>query len=109
MQASQIFVWVKTKTFEHLNCKLMSTSHDPNSNLMKNREYSVTQLKYCNLMYLTNYTRPDIAYAISRLNCYIQSPNQDHWNTIYRVFKYLKATIDYGLCYSIFPNVVEED
>ena len=58
-------------------------------------------------MYLINCTRPDIAYAVGRLSQYTQSPNQDHWTTIRRVLKYLRGTINYDLCFSGFPSVLE--
>ena len=54
-----------------------------------------------------NYTIPDIAYAISRLSWYTQSYNQDHWTAARRVLKYLRGTINYGLCFSGFPSVLE--
>ena len=60
------------RRFEHFDCKLVSTPYDPNSQPKKNREHSAAQ------MYLANYTRPNIAYAIGRLSQYTQSPNQDH-------------------------------
>ncbi|KAL6329572.1 hypothetical protein AAG906_022149 [Vitis piasezkii] len=58
-------------------------------------------------MYLMNCTRPDIAYAVGRLSRYTQSPNQDHWTAVRRVLKHLKGTINYGLCFSGFPSVLE--
>ena len=58
-------------------------------------------------MYLMNCTRPDIAYAVGRLSRYTQSPNQDHWTVVHRVFKYLRGTINDGLCFSGFPSVLE--
>ena len=96
---------------EHFDCKSMSTPYDPSSQLKKNREHSVAQIEYAqiigNLMYLMNYTKPDIAYAVGRLSWYTQSPNQDHWTIVRRVLKYLRGTINYGLCYSGFPSVLE--
>ncbi|RVW24885.1 Retrovirus-related Pol polyprotein from transposon TNT 1-94 [Vitis vinifera] len=58
-------------------------------------------------MYLMNCTRSDIAYAVGRLSRYTQSLNQDHWTTIRRVLKYLRGAINYGLCFSGFPSVLE--
>ena len=58
-------------------------------------------------MYLMNCTRPDIAYTVGRLSQYTQSPNQDHWIVVCRVLKYLRGTINYGLCFSGFPSVLE--
>ena len=58
-------------------------------------------------MYLMNCTRPEIAYAIGRLSQHTQSPNQDHWTPVLRVLKYLRGTINYGLCFSGFPSVLK--
>ena len=58
-------------------------------------------------MYLMNCTRPDIAYTIGRLSRYTQSPNYDYWTAVRRVLKYLRDTINYGLCFSGFPSVLE--
>ena len=62
------------RKFERFDCKLVSTPYDPNSQLKKNREHSVAQIEYAqiigSLMYLMNYTRPDIAYAVGRLSWY---------------------------------------
>ncbi|KAJ9684091.1 hypothetical protein PVL29_016537 [Vitis rotundifolia] len=99
------------RKFEHFDCKPVSTPYDPSLQLKKNRELSVAQIEYAqilgSLMYLMNYTRPDIAYAVGRLSRYTQSPNQDHWTAIRRVLKYLRGTINYGLCFSGFPSVLE--
>ena len=54
-----------------------------------------------------NCTRPDIAYAVSKLSRYTSNPGVEHWNVVSRVLKYLKHTIEYALCYSSFPAVVE--
>ena len=58
-------------------------------------------------MYLMKCIRLDITYAVGRLSRYTQSPNQDHWTVVHRVLKYLRGTINYGLCYSEFPSVFE--
>ena len=70
------------KRLEHFDCKLVSNPYDPNSHLKTNREHSVSQTEYAqkigSLMYLSNCTRPAIAYTIGILSRYTQSPNQDH-------------------------------
>ena len=62
------------RKFEHFDCKLVSTPYDSSSQLKKNKEHNITQIEYAqiigNLMYLINYTRPDIAYAVERLSRY---------------------------------------
>ncbi|RVW59407.1 Retrovirus-related Pol polyprotein from transposon TNT 1-94 [Vitis vinifera] len=59
------------RKFEHLDNKPVSTPYDPSSQLKKNREHSVAQIEYAqiigSLMYLINYTRPNISYAVGRL------------------------------------------
>ena len=96
------------RKFEHFDCKPVSTLYDPSLQLKKNIEHSVAQREYAqiigSLMYLMNCTRPDIPYAVGRLSRYTQGLNQDHWTIVRRVIKYLRGTINYGLCYSGFPR-----
>ncbi|KAL0561069.1 hypothetical protein IC582_001487 [Cucumis melo] len=58
-------------------------------------------------MYLMNYTRPDIAYAVSRLSRYTHNPDRYHWNVLRHLLRYLKGTIDYCLYFNKFPAVLE--
>ena len=48
-------------------------------------------------MYITNCTRPDIAYAVGRLSRYTSNPNNEHWEALIRVLRYLKYTMSYGI------------
>ena len=59
-------------------------------------------------MYLVNFIRPDIAYTVGRLSRYTKSSNKNYYISIHRVVKYLRGTIYYGLCYIVFPSVLEE-
>ena len=52
------------------------------------------------LMYLANYTRPDIAFSVNLLTRYSSAPTQRHWNGIKHILRYLKGTTDMGLFYS---------
>ena len=58
-------------------------------------------------MYVMNCTRPDIAYAVSKLSRYTSNPGPNHWKAIVRVLRYLKYTQNYGLHYSKYPAVLE--
>ena len=84
---------------------------DPSVKLMPNKGMAVSQLEYsqaiCCLMYVMTSTRPDIAYAVGRLSRYTINPSTQHWQAIQRVFKYLKGTMDYGLCYLGYALVLE--
>ena len=52
------------------------------------------------LMYLSTMTRPDIAFAVSKVSQYTSKPHQIHWNAVKRIFSYLKGTANYGILYS---------
>ncbi|KAL6343805.1 hypothetical protein AAG906_027576 [Vitis piasezkii] len=87
------------RKFEHFDCKPVSTSYY-RFTTKENKEHSVTQIEYAHiigsLMYLMNCTRTDIAYLTrSRLS-------QDT-----QILKYLRGTINYGLCFSGFPSALE--
>ena len=65
---------------------LARTPVDISLYLSKNKGDAVSQLKYSqiigSLKYLMNCTRPDIAYAISKLSRYTSNPGEDHWKAI---------------------------
>ena len=90
---------------------LARTPVDVNLYLSKNKGDAVSQLKYSqiigSLMYLMNCTRPDIAYAISKLSRYTSNPGEDHWKAIIRVLRYLRFTRDHGLNFTRYPAVLE--
>jgi hypothetical protein len=51
------------------------------------------------LMYLTN-TRPDICFVVNTLSQYLVEPRRLHLVAAKHVMRYLKGTLDYGLCYT---------
>ncbi|GJR29762.1 retrotransposon protein, putative, ty1-copia subclass [Tanacetum coccineum] len=52
-------------------------------------------------------TRPDLAYAVSRLSRYTSNPSVAHWKAMTRVLHYLRYSRDYGLHYDRYPAVIE--
>ena len=52
------------------------------------------------LIYLENYTQPDIAFSINLLARYSSAPTKRHWNEIKHILRYLRGTSDMGLFYS---------
>lgn len=48
-------------------------------------------------MYLAVATRPDISFAVGSACRYLNQPNENHVNTIKRIFKYIKGTINFGI------------
>jgi hypothetical protein len=57
------------------------------------------------LMYAMVCTRPDIAHAVGVLRRYMSKPGKEHWTTVKRVFRYLRGTTSYGLCYQGRPGL----
>jgi len=50
---------------------------------------------------------PDIAYTVGRLSRYTQCPNQEHWDALARLMRYLRGSVDYAIEYSGFCIVLE--
>ena len=57
------------------------------------------------LMYAMVCTRADIAHAVGVLSRFMSKPGKEHWTTVKRVFRYLRGTSDYGLCYQGRPRL----
>ncbi|TYK01593.1 ty1-copia retrotransposon protein [Cucumis melo var. makuwa] len=97
------------KKFDSFDVSPVRTLFDASKHLKKNKGDSVSQPEYAKIigsvMYLMNYTRPDIAYAVSR---YTHSLDRYHWDALCHLLRYLKGTIDYCLHFNKFPAVLEE-
>jgi hypothetical protein len=57
------------------------------------------------LIYTMVCTRPDIAHAVGVLSRYMSKPGKEHWTAVKRVFRYLRGTASYGLCYEGRPGL----
>jgi len=57
------------------------------------------------LMYLANYTRPDISFSVNLLSRYSSSPTRRHWSGVKHVLRYLRGTIDMRLFYPKVPKL----
>ncbi|UYV79406.1 hypothetical protein LAZ67_17002496, partial [Cordylochernes scorpioides] len=51
------------------------------------------------LLYLMTGTRHDIAYAVSRVSQFMNNPGPSHWTAVKKIFGYLKATKNIGICF----------
>ncbi|XP_073525529.1 uncharacterized protein [Phyllobates terribilis] len=58
-------------------------------------------------MYAMTSTKPDIAFAVGKLSRYTSNPSVHHWQAVNRVLRYLKGTMNFGLVYDGFPQVLE--
>jgi len=52
------------------------------------------------LMYLYQWTRPGIGYAVTFSSRYLHKPGEKHWVQARNVLRYLKGTQDYGIHYT---------
>jgi len=50
-------------------------------------------------MYAMMYTRPDICHAVGLISRFQANPGFTHYNAVKRIFRYVKKTTDYLLCY----------
>ena len=51
------------------------------------------------LMYAMLGTRPDIAYAVSKVSRFTSNPDKSHWQAVKRILRYLRGTVDADLVY----------
>eukprot|EP00253_Pinus_taeda_P007528 PITA_07528 len=72
-------------------------------------EEDMSRVRYASavssLMYAMVYTRLDIAHAVGVLSRFMSKPGKEHWTTVKQVFRYLRGTSDYGLCYQGRPGL----
>ena len=52
------------------------------------------------VIYIMNWTRPDVAYAVSKLCRFMHNPGEEHIKALKRLLRYLAGTSDYGLSYN---------
>jgi hypothetical protein len=55
------------------------------------------------LLYPMVYTRLNTTHAVGVLSRYMSKPGKDHWIKVKRVFRYIRGTTNYGLCYQGRP------
>jgi ATP-binding cassette subfamily B (MDR/TAP) protein 1 len=93
------------KILKHFNlqdAKAIQMPIDPNTKLTKDKSPETNEEKdhmekvpyhqaVGSLMWAAMATRPDIAFTVSLLLQFMESPGKAHWEAIKRVFKYLKG------------------
>jgi hypothetical protein len=52
------------------------------------------------LLFLSNFTRPDIAYAVNQLCRYTKAPSRMHWKATQYILRYINSTHNMGIVYS---------
>ena len=57
------------------------------------------------LMYAMVCTRPNIAHVVGLFGRFMSNARKEHWTIVKQVFRYLRGTSDYGLCYQGRPGL----
>ncbi|GBP03112.1 Retrovirus-related Pol polyprotein from transposon TNT 1-94 [Eumeta japonica] len=95
--------------FDLDNANPNSIPADPHVTLQKS---TVLENKKCfpyreavgSLMFAAIVTRPDIMFAVSTVSRFLNSHDQSHWNAVKKIYKYLKGTLSFGLCFRSNEN-----
>lgn len=95
------------KRFGMLDCKPVGTPRETSQKLSENNiteeNNLVGKIPYQeavgSLLYLAQATRPDIAFAVNDVSRFNLKHTNEHWQAVKRIFRYLKGTSDYRLCY----------
>jgi hypothetical protein len=92
------------KRFDRLECKSVNTPMETKLNLLVDTSSELVDAMlyrhiFGSLMYLTN-TRPHICFAVNTLSQYLVEPRRVHLVAAKHLMRYLKGTLDFGLCYT---------
>ena len=91
--------------FGMADCNTVKTPSEPSSQLHQrtpDEEPADNELyrQYIgSLMFLGQYTRPDIAYTVSHLSQFNKDPSVHHLHAAKRLLRYIRATRDLGIVY----------
>ncbi|GBP26795.1 Retrovirus-related Pol polyprotein from transposon TNT 1-94 [Eumeta japonica] len=76
---------------------------DPHSRLEKSVQLPDKNLPYReavgSLMHVAILSRPYIMFAVNLVSRFLNCYDESHWTAVKKILKYLKDTINYGLCY----------
>ena len=91
--------------FGMTNSKPVSTPVDSSQKLsFESNQPPVDEILYQSavgsLLYLSNWTRPDITYAVNTVAKFSSRPTEEHWTGVKRIMRYLRGTSDYGIMYT---------
>ena len=96
------------KKFHMMNCEAAATPMNINEKLQREDGTEKANSRLFRslvggLNYLTH-TRPDIAFSVSVVSRFLQSPTKQHFGAAKRILLYVAGTTDFGIWYSKVPN-----
>lgn len=89
--------------FNMINCRSSKTPMEPNLVLQPTTKRKKFDYPYRevigSIMYIMLSTRPDVCFAISYLSRFQDKFDEQHWNHLKQLLKYLKGTLDFSLIF----------
>lgn len=89
--------------FNMIDINPNSIPADPHVRLHKSEDQPNKNYPYReavgSLIHAATVSRPDIMFAVNMVSRFLNCYNEQHWNAIKKIFKYLKDTKDYGIFY----------
>ena len=84
----------------HTPAMQVALGSDPEGDEWKNEDWNYASVVGM-LLYVSNNTRPDIAFAVSQVARFTSNPKVSHARAIKSIIRYLKGTIDKGLIFKV--------
>jgi len=83
-----------------MDTKVLSTPIDWSYGVERNLTMSDNRFPYRqvveNLLFLSQVTKSDIAFAVNYVSRFLNNPTSVHWNMVKRIIRYVKGTVDVG-------------
>ena len=83
------------------NCRAVTKPQVPGSRLSANKSDPIHKQKYQaligSLTYAVTATRSVLAQALGTVNQFSSNPNGEHWQSVKRILRYIKGTLDLGI------------
>ena len=90
------------------NCNPVSVPIQPNTDLQVKPSADTITVPYRqlvgSLLFIARLTRPDVAFAVSKLAQFANNVSELHWSATKKVLRYLAGTKNYGLHYQPYGN-----
>ena len=115
-QAAYIESTLQRFGFSNSNDSGVSTPMVPNQRISKHDSPEINNPEHTahfravvgSLLYLANWTRPDICFAVGELSKVLANPGPVHLRAAHRLLCYLKRTSILGITYSAHRNSAAE-
>lgn len=99
------YVTTVLKRFNMEDCKVAPTPDvkgkklSPRTNEEKKSNSAMYQSAIGCLLYVMVCTRPDISFAVCNAARFMHDPSVGHWESVRRIFRYLRGTINKGIVF----------